>query len=124
MKALVYTRMGREAAEFGPNLIEEQQERCIQKAKELGVTEIVCYADKGFSVGHDRPSFNKMFNDYRDGDIIVADSPDRISRDMTQLLSFHDKYKMQYASSDFGSVPLLDDLTEMLVKDMQNRGEK
>lgn len=121
MKAFLYARVGKDA---NLDAIKDQLQKCNEKATELGVTETEQFIDEGLQTVDDRPSFNKMLSEYRKGDIILADSPDRISRDMTQLLDFHKKYKIYYGSYDFENIPMFDALLETLGEHNRTRLKK
>lgn len=103
MRAAVYARVStEEQAEKGFSL-EDQIERCTQKAKELGASEVVVFADEGYS-GADplRPALQQLLQEVREGkfQLVVCLDVDRWARDLADQLAFASEVE-KYARLEF-----------------------
>jgi hypothetical protein len=118
MKALLYARVSKENQ--GSFSIETQLQKCRKKANELGVADIETYVDNGFSAGDDRPGFNKMVQDYIEGDVIIALSQDRLFHSFKQLMNFRKQNKVQLVLTDDSALKLTEDIVNSFAVIEQN----
>ena len=81
--ALIYCRAARHSA----RTLQLQQQRCQRKAADLGATETVTIVDHQTIGGVDRPAVQQMRSLLATGtiDVVVVDSPDRLSRRLVDL---------------------------------------
>ncbi len=89
--------------------IHDQQRRCRERAERDGLTIDREYADEAISgARHDRPDFNRLCNDCRDGKIAIVfvESLSRLSRDallsQRTLLELMHRHGVRFVSLDDG----------------------
>lgn len=58
----------------------ERQRRLVKEAEEAGYYIAGTYEDKASGISIDRPGLNRLLDDLRPGDVIIAEDIDRISR--------------------------------------------
>ena len=96
MRAAVYARVStEEQAQHGYSLA-EQKDSCKQRAKELGATEILEFADEGISGATlDRPGLEGLRDSIKEGiiDLIVLRDPDRLSRKLAHQLILTEEFE-------------------------------
>lgn len=91
MRAAVYVRVStEEQAERGFS-IQDQIERCTEKARELGAEEVEVFADEGYS-GADplRPALQRLLQGVKEGEfgLVICLDVDRLARDLADQLAF------------------------------------
>lgn len=86
-RAIVYARVSTQDQALGFSL-ETQKELCEKKARELGATEIEAVEDAYTGTDLDRPALNYLREKVADRsvDLVVVYDPDRLSRDLADLL--------------------------------------
>ena len=95
MRAAVYARVStEEQAQHGYSLA-EQKDSCTRRAKELGATEILEFADEGISGATDRPGLEGLRDSIKEGiiDLIVLRDPDRLSRKLAHQLILTEEFE-------------------------------
>ncbi len=96
MRAGVYIRVSTdEQAQHGYSLA-EQKESCSLRAKELGATKIIEYADEGLSgASLDRPGLESLRQDISNGliDVFITRDPDRLSRKLAHQLLLTEEFE-------------------------------
>lgn len=87
MKALVYTRVSTQGQKEGYSL-ETQKEACLKKAEELGAKEIIYLEDTYTGIEIERPALASLreLALKKAIDLIVIYDPDRLSRNLFDLL--------------------------------------
>ncbi len=112
MKALVYTRVSTQGQKGGYSL-ETQKEACLKKAEELGAKEIIYLEDTYTGMEIERPALATLreLALKKAIDLIVIYDPDRLSRNLFDLLlltSEIDKCQVELAFVNFSweSTPL------------------
>lgn len=114
MRALIYAR----SALKSDQNIETQLNTCFDKAKSLGVSEIINFVDDGFSgLDRSRPALIDLLTTYQDGDIIVVSHADKLSRDPLDLIEIPEHYKVHIA--DNHEENLLFELSQSLKNDLK-----
>lgn len=95
-RAALYLRVSSdEQARHGYSL-GEQEERCRQRAAELGAAAVTLYTDGGESGSRlDRPGLNELRSALRTGrhQLVVALDPDRLARSLYIQLLLHDEFR-------------------------------
>lgn len=86
-RAIVYARVSTQDQALGFSL-ETQRELCEKKARELGAVEIEAVEDAYTGTKLDRPALNYLRKKVADRsiDLVVVYDPDRLSRDLADLL--------------------------------------
>lgn len=96
MRAAIYARVStEEQAQHGYSL-QEQKDSCRQRAKELGATEIIEFADEGISGATlDRPGLEGLRSAIKEGiiDLVVLRDPDRLSRRLAHQLILTEEFE-------------------------------
>ncbi len=112
MKALVYTRVSTQGQKEGYSL-ETQKEACLKKAEELGAKEIIYLEDTYTGIEIERPALASLreLALKKAIDLIVIYDPDRLSRNLFDLLlltSEIDKcqVKLVFVNFSWESTPL------------------
>ncbi|NLB18806.1 MAG: recombinase family protein, partial [Syntrophomonadaceae bacterium] len=104
MRAAVYARVStEEQAQHGYSLA-EQKDSCTQRAKELGATEVLVFADEGISgATMDRPGLEGLRDVIREGiiDLIVLRDPDRLSRKLAHQLILTEEFEQAEVRLEF-----------------------
>jgi DNA invertase Pin-like site-specific DNA recombinase len=95
MSAYIYFRVNLE------DQVATQLSLCNEKSKSLEIHNPICFIDRNVSTRKDRPQFNKMISNIKNGDVVITPSPDRLFRDMKKLVDFTSKYKVYYASGNY-----------------------
>ena len=107
MIAAVYCRVSSsEQAESGYSL-GDQRDQCTARAVALGASDVRVYEDAGISgATRDRPGLNQLMEDLRTRaiDLVVILDPDRLSRNLADLLILNDEIE-RLAKLEFLHIP-------------------
>ena len=103
--ARIYLRVSTKEQEL------ERQERIIDEAKKQGYYIANVYKEKASGARSDRPELQRMISDLQDGDVIIAEKMDRISRlPIDEALALINSIKEKGAKL---SIPDIFDLSEL-----------
>lgn len=104
MRAAIYIRVSTEdQAQHGFSLA-EQKEACKERAKELGITEIVEFGDEGITgTTLQRPGLEELREAIRNDlvDILIIRSPDRLSRKLVHQLLLTEEFEKAGVKLEF-----------------------
>lgn len=107
IKAIIYVRVSSEEQVHGYSL-DNQREKCIQKARELGAHDYLVFADEGVpGEVYNRPALMDAISRlHQDAQFrfFIATDPDRLSRDLANLLVFTgqiERNEVQLIFTDF-----------------------
>ena len=96
MRVAIYRRVSSEEQALHGFSLEAQREACINKAKEIGATSILEFADEG-ETGKtlDRPGLESLRQAIADGliDCVVILDPDRFSRKLSHQLLLTEEFE-------------------------------
>ncbi|MDN5362117.1 MAG: site-specific recombinase [Moorella sp. (in: firmicutes)] len=94
MRAAIYARVSTDEQALKGTSIQDQVERCTNKAREMGAEEVVSFVDEGYS-GDDptRPGMQNLLQAVKEGqfDLVVCLDVDRWARDLADQLAFADE---------------------------------
>lgn len=96
MRAAIYARYSTDQQSDAS--IEDQHRLCLRLIEGNGWREAETYSDRGLSgASHLRPAYQRLLEDARRNafDVVVAEGPDRISRDQEHIAGFFKQMRFQ-----------------------------